>query len=289
MLIIAFCVLCWLEYVCLSFTSQWHSSNLRCCHGNLLYLPGLKKLLCLPGCWFHFAQNWCRGVNFCILNPKSTVKFLYDVILTSKWRKSKIFIYHLQKMHMMSLWRHFLSNFSKTSIYLLMRDYHHAKVDLISVKESKVPSRQVENVLNRPGEIGLTLSGPGGGGTQWPGWPNSQLPIWNLLLYDAQACWLLGSILKAHSDQILTKLINQGGCCCSFSLRRLKNFENEKNFLCLKIAEIDMTGQFWVAKNDFRHKTSFFLSLTRSSGVNSRLWWLNPCFNGNFVTSYLQN
>ena len=30
----------------------------------------------------------------------------------------------------------------------------------------------------------LTLSGPGGG--QRPGWPNSQLPIRNLLSYDAQ-------------------------------------------------------------------------------------------------------
>ena len=31
----------------------------------------------------------------------------------------------------------------------------------------------------------LTLSGPGGG-AQRPGWPNSQLPIRNLLSYDAQ-------------------------------------------------------------------------------------------------------
>ena len=28
-------------------------------------------------------------------------------------------------------------------------------------------------------------------GAQWPGWPNSQLPIRNLLLYDAQTLWLL--------------------------------------------------------------------------------------------------
>ena len=32
----------------------------------------------------------------------------------------------------------------------------------------------------------LTLSGPGGGGVQRPGWPNSQLPIRNLLSNDAQ-------------------------------------------------------------------------------------------------------
>ena len=52
------------------------------------------------------------------------------------------------------------------------------------------------------------------------------------------------------------ELINQGGCCFSFL-----NFENEKMFLCLKIAEIDMggggRGQFWVEKNDSGHKNSF--------------------------------
>ena len=36
----------------------------------------------------------------------------------------------------------------------------------------------------------LTLSGPGGG-PQRPGWPNSQLTIRNLLLYDAETWWLL--------------------------------------------------------------------------------------------------
>ena len=55
--------------------------------------------------------------------------------------------------------------FLKTSIYLLlMTDYHHTKFGLIWSKESKVteggqnpppPPPQVENVLNRPGEIGL--------------------------------------------------------------------------------------------------------------------------------------
>ena len=44
-----------------------------------------------------------------------------------------------------------------------MTDYHHAKLGLIWSKESKVTEGggirppQVENVLNRPGEIGLTL------------------------------------------------------------------------------------------------------------------------------------
>ena len=43
-----------------------------------------------------------------------------------------------------------------------MTDYHHTKCGLIWSKESKVtegggiPPPQVENVLNRPGEIGLS-------------------------------------------------------------------------------------------------------------------------------------
>ena len=45
-----------------------------------------------------------------------------------------------------------------------MTDYHHTKFGLIWSKESKVteggqnPPPQVENVLNRPGEIGLRIS-----------------------------------------------------------------------------------------------------------------------------------
>ena len=53
----------------------------------------------------------------------------------------------------------------KTSIYLvLMTVYHHTKFGLIWIKQSKVmegggppPPPHVENVLNRPGEIGLKL------------------------------------------------------------------------------------------------------------------------------------
>ena len=100
----------------------------------------------------------------------------------------------------------------------------------------------------------LTLSGP----AQRPGWPNSQLTIRNLLLYDAETWWLLVFILKAHSDQILAKLINQGGCCCSFAIETSQKFWKWKNFLCLKIVEIDMGSQFWVEKNDSGHKNSFF-------------------------------
>ena len=67
-------------------------------------------------------------------------------------------------MHITSLWRHLLFNFLKTSIFLLLiRDYQHTKFGIIWVKESKVTeggesAPQVENVLNRPGEIGLSNS-----------------------------------------------------------------------------------------------------------------------------------
>ena len=98
----------------------------------------------------------------------------------------------------------------------------------------------------------------GGGGAQRPGWPNSQLTIRNLLFYDAKTWWLLVFILKAHSDQILAKFINQGVAAALSSSRRPQNFENEKTFLCLKIVEIDMGDQFWVEKNDSGHKSSFF-------------------------------
>ena len=121
----------------------------------------VKTLAYLPEYWLDLAQIWCRGY-FWILNPKSTKLFLYDVILKSKWREGRIPIYRLHKMHMTSLWRHLLFNFLKTSIFLLLiRDYQHTKFGLIWVKESKVMEGgrsaplQVENVLNRPGEIGL--------------------------------------------------------------------------------------------------------------------------------------
>ena len=37
--------------------------------------------------------------------------------------------------------------------------------------------------------------------------------------------------------------MNQGVAAALFSLRSPKTFENEKKFLCLKIAEIDMEGR----------------------------------------------
>ena len=39
---------------------------------------------------------------------------------------------------------------------------------------------------------------------------------------------------------MLAKLVNQGVAAALFSSRPLKKFENEKNFLYLKIAKIDM-------------------------------------------------
>ena len=68
-------------------------------------------------------------------------------------------------------------------------------------------------------------------------------------------------MFKTRSDQILAKIDQSGGegvAAALFSSRRLENFENEKIFLCLKIAEINMGGQFWVEKNDSGHKNSFF-------------------------------
>ena len=57
----------------------------------------------------------------------------------------------------------------KTSIYLIIiRDYHHTKFGLVWIKDHKVTggggadsaSPQVENVLSRPGEVGLKSEVP---------------------------------------------------------------------------------------------------------------------------------
>ena len=87
---------------------------LRCCHSNLLLCMcrGIKK-----GRKLHICQDiglillkFGSGGIF-VLSPKSTIKFLCDVIFTSKWREGKIPIYRLQKVHITSLWRHLLSDF----------------------------------------------------------------------------------------------------------------------------------------------------------------------------------
>ena len=53
-------------------------------------------------------------------------------------------------------------------------------------------------------------------------------------------------IFKTCSDQILAKLINLGGggvAAALFSSRCAKNLQNEKIFLYLEIAEIDVGGE----------------------------------------------
>ena len=69
-----------------------------------------------------------------------------------------------------------------------------------------------------------------GGGAQMPGWPNSHLPFRNFLVYDTQTLLLSVFIFKTCSDQILAKLINLGGCCCSFLIKRSQKFTKWKNF-----------------------------------------------------------
>ena len=81
----------------------------------------------------------------------------------------------------------------------------------------------------------------------------------------------------------LAKLINQEGCCCSFLIETSQNFKNEKNFLCLKIAEIDMGGQFWVEKNNSGHKTNFFKVKPIFQGYISKFNDLFPSLEGNFM------
>ena len=61
------------------------------------------------------------------------------------------------------------------------------------------------------------------------------------------------------SDQVIAKSINQGVAVALFSLRRSKNFENEKNSLWLKIAEIDMGVNFGSRRTILDIKTDFFL------------------------------
>ena len=71
---------------------------------------------------------------------------------------------------------------------------------------------------------------------------------------------------KTCSDQILAKLINQGVAAAFFSSRSPKNFENEKIFLCFKIAEIDMGVNFGSRRTILDLKTHFLK--------------LNPFFGG---------
>ena len=58
--------------------------------------------------------------------------------------------------------------------------------------------------------------------------------------------------------QMVAKLINEGVAAALFSSRRLKNFENENIFLCLKIAEIDMGVNFGSRRTILDIKTHYF-------------------------------
>ena len=107
---------------------------------------------------WHICSNLMQGV---FLDPKSKInnKILYDVILMSKWRKSKIPIFRLQKMHMTSLWRHYFPIFSKLPfIFFLWGTITTPNLVLIWPRKAKLRrGGGVDNVLNRPGEIGLML------------------------------------------------------------------------------------------------------------------------------------
>ena len=100
------------------------------------------------------------GGYFWILNPKSMIKFLYDVILTSKWCEGKCSYIAYRKCILRQYDVTFGLIFLKTSIYLLlMTDYHHTKFGLIRARKAK---------LRRGG----TESAP-------PGWECIKSPRWD--------------------------------------------------------------------------------------------------------------
>ena len=92
-------------------------------------------------------------------------------------------------------------------------------------------------------------------GAQRLGGPNLQLPIRNLLFYDAQTFWILVFILNTCSDQILAKLINQEVTAFLFSSP--KKLQNEKIFLRFEIPEIDMGFNFRSRRTILDIKTHF--------------------------------
>ena len=63
------------------------------------------------------------------------------------------------------------------------------------------------------------------------------------------------------SDQILEKLINRGVAAALFSSRCLKNFEDEKVVLYLKIAKMDM-GVNFASRRTILDIDTHFLKLT---------------------------
>ena len=92
----------------------------------------------------------------------------------------------------------------------------------------------LESLQNALSKLKFNPIRPGGGGAQRPGWPNSQLPIRNLLSYDAQTWWLLVFILETPFGHISAKLVNQGGCCCSFLIETSQKFWKWKIFPMLE-------------------------------------------------------
>ena len=168
--------------------------NLRCCHGNLLLWMCRETEK-----WrnLHICQNidlillkFGVGGYFWILNPKSTKNFY----TTSFWRQNDMKVKYPYIACTKCIWRHydvaFCSIFLKTSFFLLLtKDYQYTKFALIWVKENKVTgwgaesAPQVENVSNRPGEIGLS----------W-----LSLNCWTTLLFcffSSRIPWYLGPIL----------------------------------------------------------------------------------------------
>ena len=98
-----------------------------------------------------------------------------------------------------------------------------------------------------------------GRGAQTPGWPNSELPFRNLLPYDAHTLWLLVFIFETCSDQIWSKLVNQGACCCSFLIEMSgKNFENEKFSSAWKLLQSTWRVNFGSKRTNLDIETHFF-------------------------------
>ena len=110
----------------------------------------------------------------------------------------------------------------------------------------------------------LTLSSPGG-----LRGPDNQIHSCH-----SQTCYP-SFIIKTCSDQILAILVNQEVAAALFSSGHLKKFENEKIFLCLKIAEIDMGANFGSKRMILDIKTHF---LEVKPIFRCQQWLLNNIF-----------
>ena len=95
---------------------------------NALRNRKVKKLAYFAGYWLDLHQIRYKRY-FWILNSKSTIKFLYDVILMSKWHRVKYLDIACEKC----IWRHYdvisFPIFVKTLIqFFLKSDYHHVRI-----------------------------------------------------------------------------------------------------------------------------------------------------------------